>query len=119
MIASVGRVPSYSPAVQHRGATVDVSSTVGDIMIKISSYAVATAVAAFLLAGSASAQTAAPAAKPMAPATEAMKPAPKPKAARTAASLECSKQADAKGLHGKERKKFRAACKKNGAAKAN
>jgi hypothetical protein len=30
---------------------------------------------------------------------------------RTADSLECSKQADAKGLHGKERKKFRAHCK--------
>lgn len=28
------------------------------------------------------------------------------------ASLECSKQADAKGLHGKTRKKFRATCKK-------
>ena len=31
---------------------------------------------------------------------------------RTAVSLECSKEADAKGLHGKERKKFRAECKK-------
>jgi hypothetical protein len=31
---------------------------------------------------------------------------------RSAASLECSKEADAKGLHGKERKKFRAECKK-------
>jgi hypothetical protein len=31
---------------------------------------------------------------------------------RTAKSLECSKQADAKGLHGKERKKFRSQCKK-------
>jgi hypothetical protein len=28
------------------------------------------------------------------------------------ASMECSKQADAKGLHGKARKKFRATCKK-------
>lgn len=28
-------------------------------------------------------------------------------------SMECSKQADAKGLHGKERKKFRATCKKD------
>ena len=27
-------------------------------------------------------------------------------------SIECSKRADAKGLHGEERKKFRAACKK-------
>jgi hypothetical protein len=32
---------------------------------------------------------------------------------RTAESIECSKQADAKGLHGKERKKFRAKCKKD------
>ena len=30
---------------------------------------------------------------------------------RTAKSKECSAQADAKGLHGKERKKFRSACK--------
>ncbi len=32
-------------------------------------------------------------------------------AEKSAASLECSKQADAKGLHGKERKKFREHCK--------
>jgi len=31
---------------------------------------------------------------------------------RTAKSIECSKQADAKGLHGKERRAFRAKCKK-------
>ena len=31
--------------------------------------------------------------------------------ARSPESLECSKQADAKGLHGKERKKFREHCK--------
>jgi hypothetical protein len=37
---------------------------------------------------------------------------------RTAASLECSKEADAKGLHGKERKKFRSECKAK-AAKPN
>ena len=35
----------------------------------------------------------------------------------SAASLECSKEADAKGLHGKERKKFRSECKKNAADK--
>jgi hypothetical protein len=29
-------------------------------------------------------------------------------------SKACSTQADSKGLHGAERKKFRAACKKNG-----
>ena len=34
-----------------------------------------------------------------------------------AASLECSKEADAKGLHGKERKKFRSDCIKEAKAK--
>jgi hypothetical protein len=57
--------------------------------------------------GSAFAQTAAPAAK-----TETKAPA-----VHTAASLECSKEADAKGLHGKERKKFRSECKKTAADK--
>jgi hypothetical protein len=33
-----------------------------------------------------------------------------PAQARTAQSVECSKQADAKGLHGKERKAFRSHC---------
>jgi hypothetical protein len=32
------------------------------------------------------------------------------KAERSAKSIDCSKQADAKTLHGKERKKFRATC---------
>lgn len=32
---------------------------------------------------------------------------------KTPQSIECSKQADAKGLHGKERVKFRAQCKKD------
>jgi hypothetical protein len=32
---------------------------------------------------------------------------------RTADSIECSKQADAKNLHGKERKVFRSKCKKD------
>jgi malic enzyme len=36
----------------------------------------------------------------------------------TPESIECSKQADAKGLHGAERKKFRAQCKKELKAKA-
>ena len=34
---------------------------------------------------------------------------------RSAASLECSKEADTKGLHGKERKKFTSECKKDAA----
>ena len=33
-----------------------------------------------------------------------------PATPRSAASIECSKQADAKGLHGKVRKKFRSKC---------
>jgi len=37
--------------------------------------------------------------------------------ARTPESIECSKQADAKGLHGKERKKFREHCKHDAKAK--
>jgi hypothetical protein len=81
-------------------------------MMKISSLATATAVVSLLLMGSVSAQTTAPA-KTDATKTEA-KAAAKP---RTAASLECSKQADEKGLKGKERKKFRAACKKEAADK--
>ena len=36
----------------------------------------------------------------------------KPAAPRSAKSIECSKLADAKGLHGKERRVFRAKCKK-------
>lgn len=31
----------------------------------------------------------------------------------TPQSIECSKEADAKGLHGKDREKFRAECKRN------
>jgi len=53
--------------------------------------------------------TAAPAAK-----SDTAAPAPMAKTAkpRTAESLECSKEADDKGLKGKERKKFRSECKK-------
>lgn len=38
--------------------------------------------------------------------------APADAAAKTAKSKECSKAADAKGLHGKARKEFRAKCKR-------
>ncbi len=76
-------------------------------MMTISSRAAATAFASLLLTGSAFAQTTAPAAK-----TETKAPV-----VRSAASLECSKEADAKGLHGKERKKFRSECKKAAAEK--
>jgi invasion protein IalB len=40
------------------------------------------------------------------------------KHAQSARSLECSKEADAKGLHGKARKKFREECKKGQAGEA-
>ena len=89
-------------------------------MTKISSFATATALASFLLMGGAFAQTTAPA-KTEAPKadTKAAAPAEKKEAKpRTAASLECSKEADAKGLKGKERKKFRSECKKAAADKA-
>ena len=86
-------------------------------MTKISSLATATAIGSLLLIGAASAQTAAPA-KTEAPKTEAKAPAAKKaEKPRTPGSLECSKQADEKGLKGKERKKFRSACKKEFADK--
>ena len=96
-------------------------------MMIISSRVAATALASLLLMGSAFAQTTAPAtpapaaktapakAEPAAKMAPAEKKAAKP---RTAASLECSKEADTKGLHGKERKKFMSECKKAAADKA-
>ena len=93
------------------------------------------AVAAIFLSTSAIAAEPVPAAKPAAVAKPAaIVPAAKPAAAvakplpnrkvgdnsaskpgakpRTAISLDCSKQADANGLHGKPREKFRDDCKK-------
>jgi psiF repeat len=49
-----------------------------------------------------------------APAAQAAAPAKMSAEQKKAISKSCSDQATAKGLHGKERKKFRAACKKNG-----
>lgn len=37
---------------------------------------------------------------------------------RSAGSIECSKRADAKGLHGKSRRTFRAQCKREMSAKS-
>jgi hypothetical protein len=71
------------------------------LTMKITTFLTAAALSAFLMGG-AFAQTTAPA-----PAKPAAAPV-----AHTAQSIECSKEADAKGLHGKERKKFRAECKK-------
>ncbi len=69
---------------------------------------------AALVTGSAFAQ--APASPPAATAPAATAPAAPTtgagKHAQSAQSLECSKEADAKGLHGKARKKFRQECKK-------
>jgi hypothetical protein len=82
----------------------------------IASRAAVAALASLLLAGTAFAQTA-PAAKSDTK-TETMAPTDKMAKPRTAASMECSKEADAKGLHGKERKKFRSDCKKQASDKA-
>ena len=87
-------------------------------MMKISSLAAATALASFLLMGGAFAQATAPS-NTEAPKADTKAPAEKKEAKpRTPGSLECSKEADAKGLHGKERKKFRSECKKAAADKA-
>jgi hypothetical protein len=91
-------------------------------MATFSSRAAATAVVSLLFLGSAFAQTTTPATPP--PAAKAV-PAPKMAPAekktekpRTAVSLQCSKDADAKGIHGEERKKFMSECKKAAADKA-
>ena len=79
----------------------------------ILSRATAIAFASVLLMGTAMAQNAQPSTSaPAAPAAKSetmAKPAAKP---RTPESLECSKEADEKGLHGKERHKFMGSCKK-------
>jgi psiF repeat len=79
-------------------------------MMTISSRVAAAAFASLFLISTAFAQTTAPAKPaPAAKMAPAEKKADKP---RTAASLECSKEADTKGVHGKERKKFMSECKK-------
>ena len=81
-------------------------------MMKISSRAAIIAVASLFFAGSAFAQsTPAPAAAPAAAA-----PAKKAEKPHSPESIACSKQADEKGLHGKERKKFRSDCMKEAKA---
>ena len=67
-------------------------------------------------AGSCLAQTGPATAPATANPAPAAKVVPKAKTTNTTKthspeSIECSKQADAKGLHGKERKTFRATCK--------
>ena len=77
--------------------------------MKISTLISSLAVSAFLSVGAAYAIDAAPA-----PAKPAAAPMAAPMAAGThsAKLVECSKEADAKSLHGKDRKKFREECKK-------
>ena len=83
--------------------------------MKLSSLFAAAAVSSLLLAGPVLAQsTTAPAAK-----TDTAAPAStKTTKAHSPESIECSKEADTKGLHGKERKKFRSECIKNAKAGA-
>ena len=69
-------------------------------------YLLPVCVAFMMSFGAANAEMAAPAPKAAAPAAKA---APKE---RTAKSLECSKEADAKNIHGKPRKAFMRKCKK-------
>ena|SRR5438552_4250529 len=78
------------------------------------------AIVSSLYAGAAFAQTTPsttpPAATTPAPSKMAAKAKAKPATPakeRSAESLECSKQADTKGLHGKERKTFRSKCIKD------
>jgi hypothetical protein len=82
-------------------------------MMTIFSRAAAAAFACLLFASTAFAQTATAPATPAT--TAAPKKAEKPKSPE---SIECSKQADEKGLHGKERKKFRSECLKEAKAAA-
>jgi hypothetical protein len=115
------RASLHSSTVQHRSATLPHLQPEVPSMMTISCRAAAIAFASMLLMSSAFAQTTTPA-TPAPAATPAPKMAPADKKAekpaRTAASLECSKEADAKGLKGKERKKFRSECKKASADKA-
>ena len=87
-------------------------------MMTISSRAAGAALASLLLMSPAFAQTTAPATPAPAAKTAPMAPAEKKAVKpRTAASVECSKDADTKSLHGKERKKFMSECKKAAADK--
>ena len=83
----------------------------------IASRAAVAALASLLLAGTAFAQTAPAAKTDDAKKSDTMAPTDKMAKPHTAESVECSKEADAKGLHGKERKKFRSECKKEAADK--
>jgi psiF repeat len=87
----------------------------GAFMMTMSSRAAAAAIASLFLMSSAFAQTTT---APAASTPAATAPAKKAEKPRSPESLDCSKQADAKGLHGKERKKFRSDCMKEAKAGA-
>jgi len=78
-------------------------------MMTLSSRLAAIAIASLFLMGSSFAQTPAPSTAPAAshPPAAATTTTKRP---RSAASMECSKEADTKGLKGKERRKFRRDC---------
>jgi hypothetical protein len=80
-------------------------------MMTLSSRVAATAIASLFLMGSAFAETPAPATAAPAATAKAEKP-------RSAASLECSKEADTQGIHGKKRHKFMSKCKHDAKAGA-
>jgi hypothetical protein len=85
--------------------------------VKLSTYLATTALVLIASGGVLSAQTAATSTAPAKPAAVAPanpstvmdKKAASPE--KSAKSKECSARADAKGLHGKDRKKFRSQCK--------
>ena len=80
-------------------------------MMTLSSRVAVTAIASLFLISSAFAQTPAPATPAPAATAKAEKP-------RSAASLECSKEADTQGIHGKKRHKFMSKCKHDAKAGA-
>ena len=80
-------------------------------MMTISSRAAAAAFASLFLISTAFAQTTTPAAP--APASQDRRPRKRrPRSRGPQRRCECSKDADAKNVHGKERKKFMSECKK-------
>jgi hypothetical protein len=100
-----------------RSQVAGLSNPIGVFTMTIASRAAVAAVASLLLAGTAFAQTAPAAKTDDAKKSDTMAPTDKMAKPHTAESVECSKEADAKGLKGKERKKFRAECKKEAADK--
>jgi hypothetical protein len=93
---------------QRRTHQARVANSEPEGIMKILTTLITTIFVCAAVAGSAVAQTPAPA-----PAGKTTAAAPA-SAEKKAVSKACSDQADAKGLHGKERKKFRSECKRNG-----